>query len=88
MSSYMNKLNGFAVYKTVGELQEGETYKIKKLAVKETEYGQALEAILEAEDGEKIRTFLPKRYRECFTDEDIQLYDGEYSYYSFHIATS
>lgn len=77
--SLINKLNSVAVYKTIGELEEGKAYKILALSLKSTEYGEAIQAILEGENEEKCRTFLPKRYRECFSEKEIQQYDGSLS---------
>lgn len=78
--SLINKLNSVAVYKTIGVLKEGTTYKILELSLKSTEYGETIQAILERENGEKCHTFLPKKYRECFSEKDIEQYDGDFSY--------
>lgn len=59
--SLLKKLNEInPQYKTIGELTIEKTYRIINLRKKETEYGPAIEAVLENEEG-KLRTFLPKR---------------------------
>lgn len=87
--SLLNRLNGLTSYKTIGELHEGVCYSILELRFKTTEYGRGVEAIIEAErGGERFRTFLPKRYSECFTETEIQQYNGEVFILSIAISNN
>lgn len=76
--SLLNKLKEVGEYKNVGELELNQEYKILKLEVKEIEYGKSILTTLENSRGEKCNTYLPKRFRQAFSDHDILAYNGMY----------
>lgn len=73
--SFRRKLNNVGVaYKSIGDLNVNIPYVILSMDRMNTDYGYSISVTLKGEDGETIRIFLPKRYSEALSVEEISAY--------------
>lgn len=77
MASFTQRFNNIgevAVTKPLGDLEVGMAYVIISMNRVSTRYGECLVAIVK-EGEQKVKVFLPKRFGEEFTEEELRRTD-------------